>query len=350
MVSNIVILNEIVPLSIMKGDPMFVLGLQGSPRKKGNSDFLLTRFLKACENRGARTETIHLDKLNIQPCRELVVCGKKGFCPIKDEMEPRIYGLIRRADVVVLASPVFFYNVSAQAKILIDRCQMFWGRRYKMKLADPDAGSRQGVLLAVGASSGKRLFDGVNLTAHYFFDAISARFAESLTYKKVEAAGAVSSVPGVDDDIEQAADRVINAVLNRPTLIFVSRKDACRSQVAAAYAKTAAQGGVRVLSAGIDPAEDISAETHQFLADQGLDIKYQKPRHLKELIEETSAEKLMKPSPLLVVSMVPDKISIPCAEIQSWDLDEIEDGGGMESLEKEIRRRVNTLLSDFQGR
>ena len=74
MVSNIVILNEIVPLSIMKGDPMFVLGLQGSPRKKGNSDFLLTRFLKACENRGAGTETIHLDKLNIQPCRELVVC------------------------------------------------------------------------------------------------------------------------------------------------------------------------------------------------------------------------------------------------------------------------------------
>ncbi len=227
---------------------------------------------------------------------------------------------------------------------------MFWGRRYKMKLADPDAASRQGVLLAVGASSGKRLFDGVNLTAHYFFDAISARFAEALTYKKIEEAGAVSSFPGVDEDIGQAADRVMDAVLNKPTLIFVSRKDACRSQMAAAYAKAAAKGCVRVLSAGIDPAEDIFAETHAFLADQGLDIKYQKPRHLKDLIEETSAEKLINRPSFLVVSMVPDKISLPEATIRSWDLDEIEDSDGMEALGKEIRRRVEILVSDFQSR
>ncbi len=80
MVSNIVILNKISPLFIMKGDPMFVLGLQGSPRKKGNSDFLLTRFLKACENRGARIETIHLDKLNIQPAGNWW-CVKKRILP-----------------------------------------------------------------------------------------------------------------------------------------------------------------------------------------------------------------------------------------------------------------------------
>lgn len=328
---------------------MFVLGLQGSPRKKGNSDFLLNRFLKACENRGARTEIIHLDKLNIQPCRELVVCEKKGFCPIKDEMEPRIYGLIRRADVVVLASPVFFYNVSAQAKILIDRCQMFWGRKYKMKLADPDAGSRQGVLLAAGASSGKRLFDGVNLTAHYFFDAISARFAEALTYKKVEAAGDVASVPGVEDDIQQAADRVMDALLNRPTLIFVSRKDACRSQMAAAYAKTASKGNIRVLSAGTHPAEDISANTCDFLAEQGLDIKYHKPRHLNDLIKDAAMEKFMERQSTRVVSMVPEGVSMPGAEIQNWDLNESEDGDSVKSLGNEIRHRVETLVSEFHG-
>jgi len=325
---------------------MFVLGLQGSPRKKGNSVYLLNRFLAACENRGARIKTIDMDTLNIQPCRELVVCEKKGFCPIKDEMEPGIYGLIRRADVVVLVSPVFFYNVSAQAKILIDRCQMFWGRRYKMKLTDPDAGSRQGVLLAVGASGGKRLFDGVELTAHYFFDAISARFAESLTYKKVEAAGAVASVPGVENDIRQAADRVMDAQLNKPSLVFVSNKDACRSQMAAAYAKMAAKGGIRVLSAGTHPADDIHAETRRFLEGQGIDIKYRLPRSLDNLM----AEEFKDREPSCVVNMVSDKVSVPGTDTRYWDLDDPQGVDGLASVENEIRKRVDDLISNLQDR
>ncbi len=325
---------------------MFVLGLQGSPRKNGNSVYLLNRFLEACGNRGARTETLILDGLKIQPCRELVVCEKKGFCPIKDEMEPRIYGLIRRADVVVLASPVFFYNVSAQAKILIDRCQMFWGRRYKMKLTDPDAGSRQGVLLSAGASGGKRLFEGVELTAHYFFDAVSARFAESLTYKKVEAAGAVADVPGVDDDIRQAADRVMDAERNKPALVFVSEKDACRSQIAAAYAKMAARGRIRVLSAGIDPAGDIHAGTLAFLTDQGIDIKYRLPRSLESLMADEFRER----QPSCVVSMVPGNVSVPGAKSLYWDLRGYSDDDTPAALGDEIRRRVTALISDFQSR
>jgi len=325
---------------------MFVLGLQGSPRKNGNSVYLLNRFLDACENRGARTETLSLDGLKIQPCRELVVCEKKGFCPIKDEMEPRIYGLIRRADVVVLASPVFFYNVSAQAKILIDRCQMFWGRRYKMKLTDPDAGSRQGVLLAAGASGGKRLFEGVELTAHYFFDAVSARFAESLTYKKVEAAGAVADVPGVDDDIRQAADRVMDTERNKPALVFVSEKDACRSQIAAAYAKMASGGRIRVLSAGIDPAGDIHAGTFSFLADQGIDIKYHLPRSLDTLMAEEFKER----QPSCVVSMVSHGVSVPGKETRYWDLDDPRDDDDIAFVGNEIRKRVDTLLLEFQDR
>ncbi len=325
---------------------MFVLGLQGSPRKKGNSVHLLNRFLAECENNGARTRVIQMDGLDIQPCKELVVCEKKGFCPIKDEMEPRIYGLIRTADVVVLASPVFFYNVSAQAKILIDRCQMFWGRRYKMKLADPDAGSRQGVLLAVGASGGKRLFDGVKLTAHYFFDAISARFAESLTYKNVEAAGEVMSVPGVDQDIQQAAQRVMDAVQKKPTLVFVSKKDACRGQIAAAYAKMASEGRIRVLSAGIDPAGEIQADTRDFLADQGVDIKYGQPRSLDGLM----AEEFNKQPPSLVIRMTADAIPALGGETQFWDMDDAQDVTSVASLAEEIRDRVDRLISDFQSR
>jgi arsenate reductase (thioredoxin) len=325
---------------------MFVLGLQGSPRKKGNSVYLLDRFLAECKNRGAQTEVIHTDGLDITPCRELVVCEKKGFCPLKDEMEPRIYGLIRKADVVVLASPVFFYNVSAQAKILIDRCQMFWGRRYKLKLTDPDGASRQGVLLAVGASGGKRLFEGVELTAHYFFDAISARFAESLTYKKVEAPGAVAQVLGVDNDICQAAGRVMDAVQNRPTLLFVSKHDACRSQLAAAYAKMASKGSIRVLSAGLDPAKDIHPGARDFLGEQGIDIKYRQPVSLDSRMTKTVKNRCL----FQVVCMEPGPAPIPGADTLFWDLPEASEAREVAFAGNEIRSRVEALVSDFQGR
>jgi protein-tyrosine-phosphatase len=225
---------------------------------------------------------------------------------------------------------------------------MFWGRRYKMRLADPDAGSRQGVLLAVGASGGKKLFDGVNLTAHYFFDAISARFAESLTYKKVESAGAVASVPGVDQDIGQAVDRVMDAELNKPSLVFVSEKDACRSQIAAAYAKMAAQGSIRVLSAGIDPAGEIHGATRGFLADQGVDIKYRQPRALDDLMAEEFKER----SPSQVICMTSDTATVPVqgAKTQFWDIDQAQKDTSIASLAEEIHDRVDALISDLQSR
>jgi len=323
---------------------MLVLGLQGSPRKKGNSDYLLTQFLQACEQKGARTRVIRTDGLKIAPCRELIVCEKKGFCPIKDEMEPHIYGLIRRADVVVLASPVFFYNVSAQAKILIDRCQMFWGRKYKLKLADPDAGCRQGVLLSAAASGGKRLFEGVELTAKYFFDAISAEFAESLTYKKVESAGAVAQVPGVDTDIQKAAARVMAAVQNKPALVFISAKNACRTQMAAAFAKQAAKGDTRVLCAGIQPAEDIDPLALHFMAQQGIDIKYRLPEALDTLmVDEFTTNK-----PACVVCLEPDITPIPGVKTVYWDLPEAADAEGAALVGKQIQARVEDLVSGLK--
>ena len=147
---------------------MNILCLQGSPRKKGNTRDLVSMFAKQAVEYGAQVKTLHAPELDIQPCKELIVCEKKGFCPIKDGME-RIYSLIKDADLIVLASPVFFYSVTAQLKILIDRCQMFWARKYKLGLKEPNAGSRQGFVLSCGGSGGKKLFDGIELTAKIYF-------------------------------------------------------------------------------------------------------------------------------------------------------------------------------------
>ena len=99
---------------------MLVLGLQGSPRKKGNTNFLISTFMDAAKRLGAQTLTIDVTQKNIIPCKEYTVCEKKGTCPIDDDVRDEIYPLLRQAEVVVVATPIFFYNMSAQLKAVVD--------------------------------------------------------------------------------------------------------------------------------------------------------------------------------------------------------------------------------------
>jgi len=180
---------------------MKVLGILGSPRRGGNSETLLKAFLEGAAAGGAEVEEVLLRNLKISPCLEIYHCFKDGTCPIKDDMR-ELYGKLLAADVVVLATPVFFYGVSAQAKTMIDRTQALWARRYVMKQDFP-GGHRQGVLLAVGATKGRLLFVGVRLTAKYFFDAINVRYAAELLVRGADAKGAIQEQP---ETLEQARD------------------------------------------------------------------------------------------------------------------------------------------------
>ncbi|MCK5836117.1 MAG: NAD(P)H-dependent oxidoreductase [Desulfobacula sp.] len=323
---------------------MFVLGIQGSPRKNGNSDFLLTSFLKECQAYGAETQIIRPGKFDIQPCRELIVCEKKGFCPIKDEMEEKGYSLVRKADVVVLASPVFFYNVTAQAKVFIDRCQMFWGRKYKLKLVDPDSYYRQGFLLSVGASGGKRLFEGVELTGKYFFDAISADYAGSLTYKNVEDSGDIISRPELLLEIQEAARHLLEPLGNKKRLLFVSQKDACRSQMAAAFVKASVKGRVNVITAGYDAAEKIDPDMVKVMAEKNLDLKYCSPLPLDKFLAAKDQGKDLDMG--IMIGSEKTRVELPGEATRIWDIPRSKDNS-MEDLRKlrdEIESRVKRII------
>ncbi|TET62563.1 flavodoxin family protein, partial [Candidatus Aerophobetes bacterium] len=101
---------------------MKVLGLFGSPRRGGNTDLLLEEMLKGAESRGAKIERIFLSDLDISDCRECRSCEATGNCVVRDKMQ-EIYSKLMEADYIVLASPIFFYGVTAQVKRMIDRCQ-----------------------------------------------------------------------------------------------------------------------------------------------------------------------------------------------------------------------------------
>lgn len=100
---------------------MKVLILSGSPRKGGNSDVLCDQFLKGAVESGHEAEKIRLAEKRFTPCTACYGCMKSGECVKKDAL-PEIREKMLDADIIVLATPVYFYSMTAQMKILIDRC------------------------------------------------------------------------------------------------------------------------------------------------------------------------------------------------------------------------------------
>jgi multimeric flavodoxin WrbA len=104
-----------------------------------------------------------------------------------------LYAKIIAADVVIIASPIFFYTVSPQLIALISRCQALWSRKYVLKNLNIPV--KRGAFIAVGATRGAKLFDGPRLTLRYFFQAINAEYKEELLIRGVDKKGEIRDHP-----------------------------------------------------------------------------------------------------------------------------------------------------------
>lgn len=322
---------------------MLVLGLQGSPRKKGNTNYLISAFMDAAKKSGARTHTIDVTQKNIIPCKEYTVCEKKGFCPIDDDVRDEIYPLLRQADVVVVATPIFFYNMSAQLKAVIDRCQTFWARKYKLKLKDPGANMRRGFLLSVGATRGKNLFEGLQLTTQYFFDAIWAKFEGSLTYRGIEGPNDMAAHPTVLEDVEKAVNSILEPFQGRKKVLFACRENACRSQMASAFAQSLAGDRLEVINGGSEPGDTVNSDMVRVMHEKGIDMAFRSPQSIDEAISH------VKPDFIITMGCEEQCPYVPGAQKQDWNL---ADPAGkpiefMRNLRDEIEKRVQDLIKEI---
>jgi multimeric flavodoxin WrbA len=322
---------------------MLVVGLQGSPRKKGNTNYLLSAFMEAAQKAGARTCVIDVTRRNIVPCKEYVVCEKKGFCPIEDDVRDEIYPRLRQAEVVVLATPIFFYNMTAQLKAVVDRCQTFWARKYKLKLKDPAAAMRRGFVLSVGATKGKNLFEGLNLTAQYFFDAIAAQYEGSLTYRGIEGPKDLARQPTVLEDVQKTVDTLLQPFQGRKKVLFICRENGCRSQMAAAIAQFMAGDQLDVMNAGSQPADKVNPDMVKVMHEKGIDMAFRSPRSLDEALAADSPE--------LIVTMGSEEQCplVPGARKINWDLP---DPAGrplefMRTVRDDIEQNIQQLIREI---
>jgi multimeric flavodoxin WrbA len=163
------------------------VAIYGSPRRKGNTAALLKKAIEGARDCGADVEEIVLRDLKISPCLEIYGCMQAGECAIKDDFQ-MVRDKILHAQGLILASPVFFYSVSSHTKILMDRFQSLWVKKYWVEKTPQGqkTNNRRGLFISVGATKGKKLFDGMLLSVRYFFDVLDMELWKALLYRQLD--------------------------------------------------------------------------------------------------------------------------------------------------------------------
>jgi multimeric flavodoxin WrbA len=106
-----------------------ILILNGSPREKGNSAVLAARAAAGASEAGAQVESVYLHGLDIRACDACELCAD-GECVIEDDMQP-LYPKLAAADAILLASPIYWFTITAQLKLCVDRWYGFQGHKWK---------------------------------------------------------------------------------------------------------------------------------------------------------------------------------------------------------------------------
>lgn len=172
---------------------MYILGISGSPRIGGNTDILLDKALEGASSNGAEIEKIILNKLEMLTCQECEYTNDDGTCKIEDDFQG-LYEKIKKADGVILASPIFFGSLSAQTKIMIDRFQCKW--KYNLS-SNKNAYNlkKPGMLILVEASARDSFLDNAKSIVKNFFVTAGMDYSEELLCKSIDAKGAILKQP-----------------------------------------------------------------------------------------------------------------------------------------------------------
>jgi putative NADPH-quinone reductase len=159
-----------------------VIGILGSPLPEGNTAKLLEQALKGAADAGCTTETLAVNNLDFQPCMEMMFCKEHETCTIDDDMQ-QVYGKIRNADSIIIATPVMTMGIPGRLKSFMDRFQVFFMAKYVRNdpLVAPEKRKvRRGLFICISGMKIPEVFVGAKLTARAFFDIIDCPYRDEL--------------------------------------------------------------------------------------------------------------------------------------------------------------------------
>ena len=128
---------------------MKIIGFNGSPRKEGNTEWIINKILESAQEKGAETESWCSGEIDIKPCKGCLGCVQSDKCVVNDDMQ-MIYKSLEQADALILGSPVYMGQMSAQTKIFTDRLFAQITPRFSPKFKEENAGKKLILLFTQG--------------------------------------------------------------------------------------------------------------------------------------------------------------------------------------------------------
>ena len=187
-----------------------IVAIAGSPRRHGNSEELLDSAVRGCRevSPDAVVAKFVLNERDIRPCQNCGYCSRKGVCAFdKDDAMAEVRAALDAADRFVIASPIFFANVSAQLKTMIDRCQVYWARKYLLKRGRGPSG-RRALFLSCGGFKKDRWSECARQVVATWAVCLDVKLEEFLFYNPVDAKGDIEKHPTALADAFEAGKRL----------------------------------------------------------------------------------------------------------------------------------------------
>lgn len=168
---------------------MKILALLGSPRE-GNSKILLDEALDTLSPFNYPITLIKVCDLNISGCSACDGCRDTGVCIVNDKMT-EIYPMLKEAERLLIACPIFFFGIPAQFKLLIDRCQALWYEKYVLKKTSNSRKRKALIMLVGGMKKGEIGVTCAEATLKAFLRTINVREHTTLSFLGYDEPGAI---------------------------------------------------------------------------------------------------------------------------------------------------------------
>ncbi|MDR2856039.1 MAG: flavodoxin family protein [Methanomicrobiales archaeon] len=197
-----------------------VLAYATSPRRNGNSETVLDWMLDAMRVDPDTVITkVVVPQVDIRPCKGCNACEKTGECVIDDAMQP-LYEETIASDIILIAAPVYCMGLCAQAKVLIDRGQMFRSRKYVLKLPivpEDRVGKRMACYIGTAGQDWDYVFDASLAAIDCYFHLIGIRKKDvkNLLIRSVDEKGAVYHHPTAQEEALLLASSLICEIRDR---------------------------------------------------------------------------------------------------------------------------------------
>lgn len=186
---------------------MHILAILGSPRK-GNSHIILNEALNALNQFNHKITLLRVCDLNISGCSACDGCKETGECIIDDDMS-KIYPLFRDADRLIIASPIFFFGIPAQFKLLIDRCQSLWYEKYILKKTYQSRKRKAIIMLVGGMKKGEIGITCAEATLKAFLRTIDVKEHKTLSFLGYDEPGAILKNPEAFSQVRKSVIELI---------------------------------------------------------------------------------------------------------------------------------------------